>query len=136
MMRRWRAEFGEALGVPTKRRPGESNSAGWTESNAKRAGPTASTLVPIRLAQTKAASADQNVEIRLRGERTVIVSTKLDCGLLSRLIGAVERALRTLARALEFGWRSSRSTCAYRSTAWPRRLPMCSSRIRTMAIGF
>ena len=73
-----------------KRRAGASNAQAKLQT--KRAAPTASTLVPILLAQKSAGPTDQSVEIRLRAERTVIVSASLDCGLLSRLIGAVERA--------------------------------------------
>ncbi len=88
-MRRWRAEFGEALGVPIKRRPGAPRHR--VKRHATLASPTTSTLVPILLT-ANAGPTDQSVEIRLRGERTVIVSAGVDVGLLSRLIGAIERA--------------------------------------------
>jgi hypothetical protein len=92
-LRRWRAEYGEALGVPIIRRPGTLNARGRAKVRAKQAGSTATTLVPIMVAQTRTQSAELSVEIRLRGERTVVVCAGVDCGLLSRLIGAVERAV-------------------------------------------
>ena len=91
-MRRWRVEFGEALGVPIRRRPGTSNARVRAKPGVKRAAPRASTLVPIMMAQAKAQPADMSVQIRLRGERTMIVSAAVDAQLLSRLITTVERA--------------------------------------------
>lgn len=87
-MRRWRIEFGEALGVPIKRRPGLSKSRVRVKPAAKAPG-----LIPIVIGELKPTStpADLRVEIRLREGRSMIVSAGVDSATRSRLIGAVER---------------------------------------------
>ncbi len=80
-MRRWRAD--EAPGGRIKcsgQAADEARSADGIDAGADSVG------------SEERRATDQSVEIRLRAERTVIVSASLDCGLLSRLIGAVERA--------------------------------------------
>ena len=85
-MRRWRIEFGEALGVPIRRRPGLSKARVRVKPMAR-----APRLIPIVIGEGKSTSTDLKVEIRLREARSLVVSPSIDSATLSRLIGAVER---------------------------------------------
>ena len=85
-MRRWRVEFGEALGVPMRRRPGFSKAQARAKPMAR-----AQRLIPIVIGEAKPTPSDLRVEIRLRDARSIIVSPSIDSATLSRLIGAVER---------------------------------------------
>jgi len=83
-LRRWRLKFGEELGVAIKRRSGTQQAA------VSKVMPTATKLVPIEVPRLRAAAA--TIEIRLRGERTVVVGTDIESAVLSRLLSAIERA--------------------------------------------
>jgi hypothetical protein len=82
-LRRWRLKFGEELGVAIRRR------AGARKASATKVMPKAAKLVPIEVSRVKPAV---TIEIRLRGERTVVVGTDIESTVLSRLVGAIERA--------------------------------------------
>ena len=86
-LRRWRLKYAEELGIEIQRRPGAVKSNGITA--AKRA---ASACVPITIQSTTEPSSSYRVEIRLRGERTLVVDAGIDGMALSRLVGAIERA--------------------------------------------
>lgn len=86
-LRRWRLKFGEELGIAIRRRPGAVK-ANAMKSSAK----AASRCVPIEIKAAVAMKPVSTVEIRLRGERTMVVYADIDGSALSRLIGAVEAA--------------------------------------------
>ena len=87
-LRRWRLKFAEELGIPIRRRPGAAK-ANRTKVSPK----VPSTWVPIEI-DTSSESRNQaaRIEIRLRGDRTVVVCAGIDTATLSRLVVAIERA--------------------------------------------
>lgn len=86
-LRRWRLKFGEELGVAIKRRPGAA------KATSKRSSPPAGLkFVPIEIGTAEAMKPAFTIEIRLRGERTMVVGADVASETLSRLVGAIERA--------------------------------------------
>lgn len=85
-LRRWRLKYAEELGIEIQRRPGAVKNA---ITAAKRA---ASACVPIVLQANTGTASSSRVEIRLRGERTLVVDAGIDGMALSRLVNAIERA--------------------------------------------
>jgi hypothetical protein len=83
-LRRWRLKFGEELGVALRRR------AGVGDTDAPKVAARAAKLVPIEVSRVRAPAS--TIEIRLRGERTVVVGTDIESATLSRLVSAIERA--------------------------------------------
>lgn len=87
VLRRWRLKFGEELGIAIRRRPGA------VKSNTLRSSAVArSRCVPIEFNAVVAMKPVSTVEVRLRGERTMVVNADIDSSALSRLIGAIEAA--------------------------------------------
>ncbi len=84
-LRRWRLKFGEELGIEIRRRPGAVKA---NRSSAR----AVSKCVPIEIKTAGTLKAVSTVEIRLRGERTMVVDTDIDSTALSRLVVAIERA--------------------------------------------
>lgn len=85
-LRRWRLKYAEELDIAIRRRPGTK------KAGAKR---LVSRLVPIEISaagKSIESRIEARVEIRLRGDRSVLVSPGIEAATLSRLIGAVERA--------------------------------------------
>ena len=87
-MRRWRLKFAEEFGIAIRRRPGATKA-----SRLKVSPKVASTLVPIEIGPSSASRIQaERIEIRLRGDRTVVVCAGIDTATLSRLVVAIERA--------------------------------------------
>ncbi len=86
-LRRWRLKYGEALGIDIRRRPGASKVHAM-----KAAAKSRSTLVPIRIAGAAPRASVATVEIRLRGERTLVVMANVESATLTRLVIAIEGA--------------------------------------------
>ena len=86
-LRRWRLKFGEELGIAIQRRPGavKANAMGSPAAAASR-------CVPIEIKAARNLKSVSTVEIRLRGERTMVVNADIDCNALSRLVVAIEGA--------------------------------------------
>lgn len=86
-LRRWRLKFGEELGVAIKRRPGAA------KASSQRSLPRARMkFVPIEIGAAEQTKPAFTVEIRLRGERTIVIGADVACETLSRLVVAIERA--------------------------------------------
>ena len=87
-LRRWRLKFAEEFGIAIRRRPGVAKA-----NRIKVSSKVASTFVPIEI-DTSSESRNQatRIEIRLRGDRTVVVCASIDTATLSRLLVAIERA--------------------------------------------
>lgn len=88
-LRRWRLRYADDLGIVITRR------AARAEQLKKSDGRSSSfAVIPVEIAAlaapTKASAS--TVEIRLRGARSLIVSTTIESMTLARLISAVERA--------------------------------------------
>lgn len=86
-LRRWRLKFGDELGIAIRRRPGALKSNTLRSSAMAR-----SRCVSIEVNAAVAMKPVSTVEIRLRGERTMVVDTDIDSTALSRLVVAIERA--------------------------------------------
>ncbi len=86
-LRRWRLKFGEEFGIAIRRRPGAVKSNTLRSSAMSR-----SRCVPIEVNAAVAMKPVSTVEVRLRGERTMVVNADIDSSALSRLIGAIEAA--------------------------------------------
>lgn len=87
-LRRWRLKFAEEFGIAIRRRTGAAKA-----NRIKVSSKVASTFVPIEI-DTTSESRHQatKIEIRLRGDRTVVVCAGIDTATLSRLLVAIERA--------------------------------------------
>lgn len=86
-LRRWRLNFGEELGIAIRRRPGAAKANATRRFQRK-----VSQCVPIEIKAAEGFSSVTTAEIRLRGERRVVVDARIDSTVLSRLVGAIERA--------------------------------------------
>lgn len=91
-LRRWRLKFAEELGIPIRRRPGVAKA-----NRIKVSSKVASSFVPIEIDTTSESTSESRnqatrIEIRLRGDRTVVVCVGIDTATLSRLLVAIERA--------------------------------------------
>ncbi len=86
-LRRWRLNFGEELGIAIRRRPGAAKANATRRSERK-----VTQCVPIVIKAAESFKAVTTVEIRLRGERTVVIDAGIDSTALCRLVGAIERA--------------------------------------------
>ena len=87
-LRRWRLKFADEFGIPIRRRPGAAKA-----NRIKVAPKVASTLVPIAIGtSSEPGNQAARIEIRLRGDRTVVVCAGIDTATLSRLVVAIERA--------------------------------------------
>ena len=87
-LRRWRLRFAEEFGIAIRRRPGAAKA-----NRIKVVPKVASIFVPVEIG-TSAESRNQatSIEIRLRGDRTMVVCAGIDTATLSRLVVAIERA--------------------------------------------
>ena len=88
-LRRWRLKYAEELGLAVGRRDGA------VRANRTRTLPKVKPrFVPIEISAAEAPSAPAlMIEVRLRGGRTVIVAATIEAATLSRLVGAIERAV-------------------------------------------
>jgi len=87
-LRRWRLKFAEEFGIAIRRRPGAAKA-----NRIRVSSKVASTFVPIEIdASSESRNQATRIEIRLRGDRTVVVCAGIDTATLSRLLVAIERA--------------------------------------------
>ena len=82
-LRRWRLKHGQDLGIEIKRR---------MRANVGTSTAAASPLIPIEIISPGLAPSGSSIEIRLQGQRTLVVSSDIDTATLRRVIAAVEAA--------------------------------------------
>ena len=83
-LRRWRREHAERFGIAVRRRTGVAR---------RRAPEGNAAMIPVEIGNgAMAAAATTTIEVRLQGQRSIVVSYAIDGATLARLIAAVEAA--------------------------------------------
>lgn len=88
-MKRWRLQYAEEFGLTIRRRPGAVGKRDRRSMAGEQVTPIE--LAPVMIAEPASAS-EVAIEIRLRGNRSLVIPATIDLQYLSRLLVAVEQA--------------------------------------------
>ena len=90
-LKRWRLEFGPEFGLQIRRRPvARKANADQRVTGQGQTGQRIK-LTPISIKADEPIDAGNTVQVRLRGQRTIVVHAAIDPQCLSRLISTVEQ---------------------------------------------